>query len=173
GIVRQAGGQLRVESAPGQGTTFHVLLPRHDGQATRTRRAARPRPAPTPAPGKARGGTVLVAEDDPTLQEVARRALEQSGYRVLTAATGPDALRIVEQDPQRIDALLTDLAMPGLSGPELSAQARVVRPALKVLFVSGFADDVTVDGLEKAGDPILTKPYSPAELTARMRELLG
>jgi signal transduction histidine kinase/CheY-like chemotaxis protein len=173
GIVRQAGGQLRVESAPGKGTTFHVLLPRHDGLASRPRRTARPRPAPTPVPGKARGGTVLVAEDDPTLQEVARRTLEQSGYRVLTAATGPDALRIMEQDPRAIDALLTDLAMPGLSGPELSAQARVVRPELKVLFVSGFADDVTVDGLEKAGDPILMKPYSPAELTARMRELLG
>jgi signal transduction histidine kinase/CheY-like chemotaxis protein len=173
GIIQQAGGQIRVESAPGKGTTFHVLLPRHEGLATRPRRAARPRPAPTPAPGKARGGTVLVAEDDPTLQEVARRALEQSGYRVLAAATGPDALRIVEREPGAIDALLSDLAMPGMSGPELSAQARVIRPELKVLFVSGLADDVTAEGLEKVGDPILMKPYSPADLTARMRQLLG
>jgi DNA-binding response OmpR family regulator len=119
------------------------------------------------------GETVLVAEDDPTVQEVARRALEQAGYRVLTAASGREALHAVETDTQGIDALLTDLAMPGMTGPELSAQARVIRPSLRVLFVSGFADEATMEGLERAGDPLLMKPYSPSELAARMRELLG
>ncbi|HSM92175.1 MAG TPA: ATP-binding protein [Anaeromyxobacteraceae bacterium] len=169
GVVRQAGGQIWVESAQGKGTTIHVLLPRHAGEATPSRRPGTPRPAEAAAPG----GTVLVAEDDPTVQEVARRALAQAGYRVLVASTGPDALRIVERDPAAIDALLSDLAMPGLSGPELTAQARALRPDLKVLFVSGFADEETLRGLERAGDPILMKPYAPAELAARVRALLG
>jgi two-component system cell cycle sensor histidine kinase/response regulator CckA len=169
GIIRQAGGQIWVESAPGRGTTFHVLLPRHDGPVDGGRR-----PPLVDAPlATRRGETVLVAEDDLTVQQVARRALEQSGYRVLTAGNGPEALRILEADPGAIDALLTDLLMPGMTGPELSAQARVMRPDLRVLFVSGFADEATLEGLERAGDPILMKPYTPADLRGRLQELLG
>ena len=169
GIVRQAGGQIWVESTPGAGTTFHLLLPRHLGPAPAARR---PAPSRVEAAG-GRGETVLVADDDLTVQEVARRALEQSGYRVLAARTGADALRVAGEHEGKIHALVTDLAMPGMSGPELSAQARVDRPDLKVLFVSGFADEATLRGLEKAGDPILMKPYTPGELAGRMRELLA
>jgi two-component system cell cycle sensor histidine kinase/response regulator CckA len=169
GIIRQAGGQIWVESAPGRGTTFHVLLPRHDGPVAGGRR---PPLADAPLETR-RSETVLVAEDDLTVQQVARRALEQSGYRVLTAESGTDALRILEADSGAIDALLTDLLMPGMTGPELSAQARVMRPDLRVLFVSGFADEATLEGLERTGDPILMKPYTPADLRGRLQELLG
>jgi signal transduction histidine kinase/CheY-like chemotaxis protein len=170
GIVRQAGGHIWVESAQGKGTTFHVLLPRHVGEQ------AAPRRVPAPArelPVLGSGETILVAEDDPTVQEVARRALEQAGYRVLTASNGHEALRLVEKDPRGVAGLVTDLVMPGMTGPELSAQARVIRPDLKVLFVSGFADEVTMEGLERTGDRLLMKPYTPAELAARMREVLA
>jgi signal transduction histidine kinase/CheY-like chemotaxis protein len=168
GIVQQAGGQISVESAPGRGTTFHVHLPRHAGPAE-----DRPRPHAVERSGEARRGlTVLVAEDDLTVQQVARRSLEQAGYRVLAAQSGPEALRILESEPA-VDALLTDLVMPGMGGAELSAQARVIRPSLRVLFVSGFADDVTLDGLARTGDPILMKPYTPTDLQKRLGELLG
>jgi signal transduction histidine kinase len=167
GIVRQAGGQIWVESTLGEGTTIHVLLPRHAGPPTVRRPGGERAPLDV-----AQGETILVAEDDPTVLEVAQRALQKAGYGVLRATSGPEALRLLERDPGAIDALLTDLVMPGMTGPELSAAARVIRPDLRVLFVSGFADDAILDGLEKTGDPLLMKPYTPNELVARLRELL-
>jgi signal transduction histidine kinase len=170
GIVRQAGGQIWVESELGKGTAFHVLLPRHAGPAPAARRAP---PAARDEDAKGHGETILVVDDDPTVQEVARRALEHAGYRVLTASNGHEALRTVERDPRGVQALITDLAMPGMTGPELSAQARVIRPELRVLFVSGFADEEVLQGLERTGDPLLMKPYTPSDLAARVRALLG
>jgi signal transduction histidine kinase/CheY-like chemotaxis protein len=169
GVVRQAGGQISVESTPGRGTTFHVHLPRHEGPAVQARRTAVVEPPPLSAGGE----TILVADDDLTVLEVARRALEHVGYRVLTASTGPEALRIVETAPSAIDALFTDLHMPGLNGAELSAQARVIRPDLRVLFVSGYVDETVLAGLERTGDPFMMKPYTPAQLCGRVRELMG
>jgi signal transduction histidine kinase len=168
GIVRQAGGVIWVDSAPGQGTRVHLLLPRNAGAPHAARRRA---PAAEPAK-TGRGETVLVAEDDPTVQAVARRALEQAGYRVLVASSGLEALRVAKREPGAIHALVTDLAMPGMNGPELSALARVICPGLRVLFASGFADEETLAGLEQMGDPLLMKPYSPGELLERVRELL-
>jgi signal transduction histidine kinase/CheY-like chemotaxis protein len=167
GIVRQAGGQIWVDSAPGQGTTIHVLLPRHAGPFT-GRRGAPAREAQGPVHGE----TILVVEDDPTVLEVARRALDGAGYRTLAAASAAEAIRILEGEAGPIDALVTDLMIPGMPGHELSAAARVIRPELGVLFVSGYADDATLDGLEKSGDPLLMKPYTPSELIGRVQALL-
>jgi two-component system cell cycle sensor histidine kinase/response regulator CckA len=166
GIVAQAGGRIWVESAPGMGTTFHILFPRHAGTGWSPGVRAPARAAPGP-----RRGTVLVVEDDVAVQEAARRTLEQAGWRVLVAGDGAAGLAALAAEPGPVELLVTDLVLPGLSGPELSAQARVLRPSLRVLFASGFVDEATLAGLEKAGDPILLKPYTPNDLAHRVEEL--
>jgi two-component system cell cycle sensor histidine kinase/response regulator CckA len=168
GIVKQSGGSIWIYSEPGGGTTFKVYLPRED--------AAVPEgdPAPRATSPVADGTeTILVAEDEPSLRALSARILEKYGYEVIAAESPTDALRIVEANGRRFDLLLTDLIMPELSGAELAQRVQALVPGIRVLFMSGYADDiVTKNGALEPGAPFLEKPFTAKELAAKVRELL-
>ena len=167
GIVKQNAGYIYVDSAPGSGTTVRVYLPL----------STEPLPGvdvSPPAPATAGGSeTVLLVEDEAAVRQFARRALESSGYCVLSAGNGAEALSLAEQHPGPIHVLLTDVVMPGMGGPELARQLSSRRPSLRVLFCSGYTDDATVrDGVREAGTAFLQKPFAPEELIHKVREVL-
>ena len=162
GIVRQAGGHIGVTSTPGRGTRFEILLPRVAD------RAERPSPAAaTPAP---RGGeTVLVAEDEPQVRDLAVRTLREHGYEVLVASDGEEAARVASSHSRPVDLLVTDLRMPRVSGRELALRLQETRPALRVLYISGFTDET---GGMPEGLDFLPKPFTPTTLARRVRDAL-
>jgi PAS domain S-box-containing protein len=167
GIVTQAGGDVVIYSEPGLGTTIRVNLPATDDPL------ARPRPSADAAPLLANGETVLLVEDEEIVREPARRMLVRSGYEVLAASHAGEALDIVRAHPGRIDLLLTDVVMPGRSGKELAHDVRTERPEVKVLFMSGYSQDVIVhQGVLEEGVQLIEKPFSAEALLARVRGVL-
>jgi two-component system cell cycle sensor histidine kinase/response regulator CckA len=168
GAVQQAGGQIAVDSAPGAGATFHVFLPRHAGPAR-----ARTTPQPGPASGGHAAATVLVVEDDEAVRATAVRALRRAGYGILAAATGAEALRVAADHAGAIDLLLTDVVLPGMNGREVAERLAALRPEMRILFVSGYAEDDALRRDAAAGTaPVRTKPYTPADLEAWVAEAL-
>jgi CheY-like chemotaxis protein len=168
GIVKQSGGYVWVYSEPGRGTTVKVYLPRVAGEA-----AAAPLAAPSPA--EVRGGdeTVLLVEDATPVRTMARRGLEGRGYLVLDASDGPAALELSARHAGRIDLLVTDVVMPGMSGRELAERLAPHRPSMKVLYTSGYTDDTMVrQGVLTAGVAFLQKPFVPDTLARKVREVL-
>jgi two-component system cell cycle sensor histidine kinase/response regulator CckA len=165
-IVAQSGGQIQVETAPGRGSTFHVDLPRL-GTAVLP---ALLRPSEgTPH----RSGVVLVVEDDPAVREFARRSLEASGYTVLAAAGGDEALQASEDRVETIDVLLTDVVMPGVHGPELAARIQASRPGIGVVFMSGYAEvDLDRGPKHSAAGEILPKPFTLEALSRAVSRAL-
>jgi PAS domain S-box-containing protein len=166
GIVRQAGGQLRAESEAGVGSTFDVFLPRSEVEA-----AAEKVLAPSPAPSGTE--TVLLVEDDAGVREAAARALREGGYRVVPAAGAERALEVVEAGEAPPTLLVTDVIMPIMTGPELARRLRERCPAMRVLFLSGYAHEVI--GPHGVLDPrvsFLAKPFTPRSLLAKIREVL-
>jgi CheY-like chemotaxis protein len=167
GIVRQSGGQIGVDSAPGVGTTFKVFLPKSTGTTE-----LRPSDRPISVSG---GGTetILLVEDDEQVRVVASGILRRSGYRVLEAPNGGEALLLCERHEGTIHLLLTDVVLPRMSGRELSERLAALRSSMKVLFVSGYTDDsVMRHGISDSGVAYLQKPFTPATLTKKVRELL-
>jgi PAS domain S-box-containing protein len=156
GIVEQNRGTIRVETAPGKGTSFEILLPRAAGEATKT--------APPPAPRRTApgGGTaVLVAEDEPTVRSLICRILAHAGYEPIPAADGAEALRLARAASVPLRALVTDVVMPGMDGLELARHLADEIPGLVVLFVSGYAEDVLArEGLIAGHIPLLQKPFT-------------
>ncbi|MDX1495400.1 MAG: PAS domain S-box protein, partial [Longimicrobiales bacterium] len=132
GVVARAGGSVHVESSPGAGATFRVLLPRQE------RMEAAPSQGPA-THGPASGETILLVEDEDAVRKVARRILERTGYRVRAAVDGEQALELVKAG-EPFDMLLTDVVMPGMTGPELASEVVRLRPEVPILFVSGYAD---------------------------------
>ncbi len=170
GFARQSGGQARIHSAPGQGTTVRLHLPRHHGAPVPP---PAPVPAPTPAPPAAPGQAVLLVDDEPAVRALATAALSEAGYAVHTAAEAGAALAIL-RSAERIDLLVTDIGLPGgMSGLALADAARALRPALPVLFVTGYAGH-NKDGapLLPAGQPVLPKPFTMRAALARIQALL-
>jgi CheY-like chemotaxis protein len=170
GIVKQSEGYIWVESAPGAGTSVKVYLPRVEAEpaAEELRRPAVPEQLPRATE------TVLLVEDEDMVRRMTREVLEGAGYRVLEASSGFEALRVSTGHNGRLDLLLTDVVMPGMSGRELSERLAPVRPAMKVLYMSGHTDDAIFHhGVTQAGTGFLQKPFTPDALERRVRELLG
>jgi PAS domain S-box-containing protein len=162
GIVRQAGGGVVVETEPGAGSTFRVLLPPRNGAASRV----------APAERSAADGseTILVVEDEAPVRQVLRRTLERYGYDVLEAGTPELALELAETTP--FDAVVSDVVMPGLNGAELVRRLRRDRPELAVVYVSGFADSVVDADALDSRTVLLPKPFDEELLVGAVRRLL-
>jgi PAS domain S-box-containing protein len=167
GIVRQAGGDVSIYSEPGLGTTVRVNLP-----VTSDVRSAREREQPS-VPREADGETVLLVEDEEIVREPTRRMLERNGYRVLAAANAEEALVLLHGHPGAIHLLLTDVVMPGRSGRDLSADVLEDRPETKVLFMSGYSQNVIAhQGVIEAGVYLIEKPFAADDLLRKVRDAL-
>jgi PAS domain S-box-containing protein len=168
GIVVQSGGQISVESAPGDGTTFTVVLPLSE------RDHAELPAAVTPMPVDHGGEQILFVDDEPMVRDVISTMLSQRGYSVSVAASGAEAVALSKiTPPGTVDLVVTDLAMVGLNGRETAEAIRVHQPATKMLYISGYTEDeaIRVGGYE-SGVGFLQKPFSADELDAKIRTLL-
>jgi len=168
GIVKQSGGNIWVYSEPGRGTTFKIYFPRLD----RPEEMRVNGPAALEYPGGTE--TILVVEDAKPVREIAREFLELSGYTILCAASPQEALQLAARHEDTIHLLLTDVIMPGMSGPQLADQLLSVRRAMKVLFMSGYTDTaIAQHGVLEAGKILIMKPFSRETLTQKVREALN
>jgi two-component system cell cycle sensor histidine kinase/response regulator CckA len=168
GIVQQSGGHVEVFSHVGRGSTFKVYLPRVDASE------ATPAPAP-PVTEAPRGGdeTVLVVEDDEPMRALVRRILQRAGYTVLAASSGADLPHVLGGHAGRLDLVVADLVMPGLSGPEVVEKVVAGGWTPRVLYMSGYTDAAVVrHGMITSGTPYLAKPFSAATLLRKVREVL-
>jgi len=158
--VRQNNGHIEVESEPGAGTTFRLYFPRAEATPAAATQTAK-------APEAGGRETVLMVEDEASVRKVVRRFLEKLGYNVLEAEDGHRALALVEASDEPIDLLLSDVVMPGMDGRDLLERVRRLRPAVGVLFMSGYTDDVLAQrGTLDQQTPFIQKPF-PLELLAR------
>jgi CheY-like chemotaxis protein len=166
GIVKQSGGEILVESEPGQGSVFVVRLPRVPAAEAK---GSGPRSSPGPV-----GRTILLVDDEEMVREMTCSLLDQEGYEVLVAADGEEALRVSEGFSGVIDLVITDVVMPGLNGPETADRIRAVRPHSRVIFVSGYTADALGDRrVLGPGTRFLQKPFKPDDLTQAVRAVLG
>ena len=169
GIVKQSGGDIRVSSEPGVGTTFRIYLPLMPESAGYAKRRA------TPSTGRPSAGveTVLLVEDDEALRALGRRVLEAKGYTVLVAASAEEALFLANGHPGDIDLVATDVVMPGMSGRSLVQYVAELHPRVRILFMSGYTnDDVLRRGALDPATAFLQKPFTPDQLSRRVREVL-
>jgi signal transduction histidine kinase len=167
GIIDQSGGAISLDTAPGRGTTVRIYLPATDTVAT----AGTVETAPAPAD---RGTeTLLLVEDNEAVRSLAAKALQRRGYKVFEARSGEEALKLTETAGVKPDLLITDVIMPGLSGPSLASRLKHAQPRLRVLYVSGYTDDANADHGAFVGEaPLLQKPFTPSTLAERIRAIL-
>ena len=165
-IVSRHGGAVRVESAPGKGTAFHVLWPRIE---------AGPGPADeVPPPEEARGtGRILFVDDEPSMRTSTSLILKQLGYEVLACAGGAEALRAFEDNPEDFDLVLADVTMPGMTGLELAGHILASHPHTPVILTSGFSDLVSPERAREIGLAYLKKPFNTRSLAAAVRDALA
>jgi CheY-like chemotaxis protein len=163
GIVKQSGGDISVYSQPGAGTIFEIYLPKSKEQEASMRRIPR---------GPRGTETILVADDDDGVRKLVHAVLATSGYTVVEAPDGKEALALYQADPARFDMVLTDIVMPHMNGFELGNRISDIDPAQKVLYMSGFRD-TPLAGMEQERQRLfLHKPFTPDSLLARVREVL-
>ena len=166
GIVKQSGGYITVESAPGQGATFRIYMPRVQPPA------ALLEPGKEPPPRGAGSETLLLVEDEELVRQLSRRILESNGYKVLEAENAEVAIKLFEERASDVRMVVTDVVMPGMSGPEMVQRLRRLVPDVRVLFISGYADKIAREGSLEVGAAFLEKPFSPASLTRAVRDVL-
>ena len=171
GFANQSGGQVRIHSQVGEGTTVALYLPRHDGDAAR---ADAPTDDLDAMPRAEQGETVLVVDDEPAVRVLVSDVLSDLGYVAVEAADGAAGLRVLQSDI-RIDLLVTDVGLPGgMNGRQVADAARDLRPGLKVLFITGYAENAVVgNGHLEPGMAVLTKPFAMDDLASRIRTLIG
>ncbi len=168
GIITQSGGHIRLCSDPGRGATFKIYLPQVE--AAPSPEAAAPLPRPVSLHGSE---TIMLVEDEELVRKVTSRILERYGYNVVPAQDGPEALRRAEDCGASLDLLLTDVTMPGMSGRELADHLVARHPRLKVLYMSGYTENVLGDhGTSNPEINFLQKPFKHTELALKMREVL-
>jgi signal transduction histidine kinase len=191
GFIRQSGGQIRLESQPGEGTIVTMLLPRHVPPAPPppapvalapvklapaklapvTPATVTPAPAAAPGPA-ARDKIILVVDDEMVIRSLAAASLRKLGYHAIEAADAEEGLEVLH-DTEAVDLLVTDIGLPGMNGQDFADEARRLRPGLKVLFITGYADtQMHGDGELAIGLHVLTKPFTMATLSARIRDIL-
>ncbi len=180
GIVHQTGGYIFVDSAPGEGATFKVYLPEFVEDEDSRARAATPAPGADTGPGISEtadltgSGTVLLVEDEDAVRLFGARALRNKGYTVLEAENGEDALDVINATEQTIDLIISDVVMPGMDGHTLVRLVRHELPDVKVILMSGYAEDVFQDEIDR--DPtiqFLPKPFSLRGLAAKVKDVMG
>jgi len=167
GIVKQHRGSIHVDTRPGKGTTFRIAFPL-------TCRCPEPLPSSSMTLSEGGGETILVVEDQEIVRTMVCEILQRSGYVVLSASSGEEALRIVETTPADIHLLLSDVIMTGINGPELYRRLIVGRPGLKGLFMSGYSSEIlSHEGIAQGPLKVIQKPFTPNALLSRLREVLG
>jgi len=169
GIVKQSGGYIAVDSAPGEGTTFTVFLPRVFEAAEPIVVATHPEiPADNPR------GTILLVEDEAAVREATKRMLRKFGFVVIEARDGEEALRLWERDSGAVDVVLTDVVMPTMGGAELARELRGRSPSLPVVFMSGYTQGTLEPSvMDDAATRFLPKPFTANQLVGTLRELIG
>jgi two-component system, cell cycle sensor histidine kinase and response regulator CckA len=168
GIVQQSEGWVEVMSEPGRGTSFHIYLPRIE-PGIAANRAPEVR-----APAGSGSETLLVVEDQDDLRALVVRALRARGYRVLDAGNGRAALLLAADFPGEIDLLLTDVIMPDLTGKQTADELLLTRPAMKVLYMSGYSGEIIANrGILDESVAYLSKPFTIEALVSKVREVLG
>ncbi|CAN5342936.1 PAS domain S-box protein [soil metagenome] len=168
GFARQSNGHVMIDSTPGAGTSVRIYLPRHDGDA-----ATQPISLGPIGKYRASGETVLVVEDEVVVRGIITETLTNDGYRIVEASDGPSGLQILNQEI-RVDLLVTDIGLPGMNGREFADYAREVRPGLKILFVTGYAQSAAMaKGFLKPGMELITKPFDVERFSQRVRDMVA
>jgi PAS domain S-box-containing protein len=166
GIVKQSGGYITASSRPDEGSTFRVYLPG-------LTQSAEPLEDNERVPAAPQGNeTILVAEDSDLVRQLTREMLESRGYKVLEASNGPDALNICRTYSGAIHLTLSDVVMPGMTGRELAEQVAQIRPAMRVLLMSGYTDEISRAGFLRPGLHFIEKPFTSRSLALKIREVL-
>jgi CheY-like chemotaxis protein len=167
GIIKQCGGHIDVTSAPGKGSTFRIYLPRLEAVSSSATPSCRRVLA------HAGSETILLVEDETALRNLARLVLAKQGYTVLEATNGRHGLQIGKQHAGTVHLLITDVIMPLMGGPELVEKLAPLRPDMKVLFMTGYTDSTVVrSGVSTGTMVVIQKPFTPDQLTAKVREVL-
>jgi CheY-like chemotaxis protein len=168
GFAQQSGGAVRIYSELGQGTNVCIYLPRHWGEAEQKNQLADTAEIP-----RGDGETVLIVDDEPTVRMLVAEVLSDLGYNALEAEDGASGLKVLNSDA-RIDLLVTDVGLPGgLNGRQVADAGRSVRPGLKVLFITGYAENAVLShGHLDPGMHVMTKPFAMDAIATRIRELI-